>query len=303
VANFDGTVTILRGNGKGGFTKTATAYPAGNGPQSLASADFNGDGLRDLAVANSADDTVSILRGKGDGTFRAKVDFGTGHTPYSVAAGDFNRDGRPDLVTADYGAGTASVLLNTTKNGVLKFAAAVPVASGKHTWSVAVGDINSDGRPDLVVADSGDNAAIVVPNVGGTQLFGAAVTVPTGLMPTSIAVGDLNRDGKPDLATSDWGATANAASVMLNTLVMKPTIGSLKPTSGRAGATLTITGKGFWGRRGASKVYIGSKAVTRYLSWSATTIKVRVPAIGAGRRVVKVKTSGGTSNTKYFRVQ
>ncbi|MGZ4199107.1 MAG: IPT/TIG domain-containing protein, partial [Thermoleophilia bacterium] len=66
--------------------------------------------------------------------------------------------------------------------------------------------------------------------------------------------------------------------------------------------TMTITGKGFWDRRGTSKVYVGGKSVTTYVSWSATKIKVRVPKLGAGRKAVKVKTSGGTSNVKYFRV-
>ena len=183
VANWDDTVTILLGNGKGGFTKTATAYPTGSGPQSLAVADLNGDGKTDLAVANSSDDTVSILRAKGDGTLRAKVDFPTGHTPYTVAVGDFNRDGRTDLATADYGAGTVSVLLNTTKNGVLSFAAAVPLTAGTHPWSVAVADVNSDGRPDLAATDYGTDTLSVFENTGGAQLFGAAIPVATGVRP------------------------------------------------------------------------------------------------------------------------
>ena len=71
------------------------SYTAGNGPRSVAIGDFNGDGKRDVVVANLGASTVSILLGNGNGTFAAKADFGTGtgSNPASVAVGDFNGDG------------------------------------------------------------------------------------------------------------------------------------------------------------------------------------------------------------------
>src|SRR5439155_7272305 len=83
-------------------------------PNSVATADFNGDGKLDLAVANFSGNTVSIFLGNGDGTFHVQLDYATGTDPYSVAVGDFNRDGKMDLAVAN-GLGssgnTVSVLL------------------------------------------------------------------------------------------------------------------------------------------------------------------------------------------------
>ena len=78
----------------------AATYPTGVAPQSVTSADFSGDGKADLAVADSWADTVSVLRGNGDGTFAAKVDFTTADSPVAITAGDFNGDGKADLATA-----------------------------------------------------------------------------------------------------------------------------------------------------------------------------------------------------------
>ena len=82
----------------------------------------------------------------------------------------------------------------------------------------------------------------------------------------------------------------------------KPKIGTLKPARGRVGATVTITGSGLGASRGASRVFFGGKAVTRYVSWSATRIKFRVPALAKGRKSVTVRTLGGKSNAKAFKV-
>ena len=110
---------------------------------------------------------------------------------------------------------------------------------------------------------------------------------------------DFNRDGKPDIATADNGSVS-AASVLLNT--SRPRITALKPTRGKAGSTVIIKGWGFGRTGGSARVNFGAKAVTKHISWSATTIKVKVPKLAAGKKSVTVKTSGGRSNAKTFRV-
>ncbi|MDE5072314.1 MAG: VCBS repeat-containing protein, partial [Trichodesmium sp. St5_bin8] len=77
-------------------------FPVGDEPQSLAVEDFNGDGIPDLAVANYSSDNVSVLSGKGDGTFGSPTNFLVGDSPSSVAVEDFNGDGIPDLAVANY---------------------------------------------------------------------------------------------------------------------------------------------------------------------------------------------------------
>jgi hypothetical protein len=83
-----------------------------------------------------------------------------------------------------------------------------------------------------------------------------------------------------------------------------PLIHKLSPTSGRRGAIVTITGKGFGRTRSVSFVKFGTKKCTKYVSWSSTRIRCRVPATAAyGVRRVKVTLKSGASNTKSFRVK
>src|SRR5271170_3448340 len=94
------TVSILIGNGNGTF-KTQVTYPVGNGPDSVAVADFNGDGIPDLVVANEHSGTVSILLGNGNGTFQKAITYNAGVYPSSVAVGDFNGDTHADIVVVN----------------------------------------------------------------------------------------------------------------------------------------------------------------------------------------------------------
>jgi hypothetical protein len=115
-----GDVAVLLGNGDGTF-QTAVKYPVVNGADWVVMGDFNGDGDLDLAVAsNSAGannssgsaGAVTLLFGRGDGTFRNPMVYGAGSNPLSLAVGDVNGDGQPDLIFADTQANAAVVLLN-----------------------------------------------------------------------------------------------------------------------------------------------------------------------------------------------
>jgi FG-GAP-like repeat len=106
-----GSVTVLLGKGDGTFTPTAVSPVTGSVPQSVAVADFNGDGKADLAIANAGSDTVTVLLGNGDGTFTAPLSPATGATPNYAAVGDFNGDGIPDLAVANNVSNSVTVLL------------------------------------------------------------------------------------------------------------------------------------------------------------------------------------------------
>src|SRR3954465_14324847 len=89
----------------------AVVYPTGANPLTVATADFNGDGRRDLAVANYTDSNVSVLLANADGTLQPARNSATGFGPWSLAVGDFNADGKPDVATVSRQGSGVSVLL------------------------------------------------------------------------------------------------------------------------------------------------------------------------------------------------
>jgi len=211
-----GSVTVLLGAGDGSFTMTPVSFGVGSLPWFVAVGDFNGDDKPDLAVAHRVPDSVSVLLGKGDGTFQAAVNFAAGTNPASVAIGDFNGDGKTDLAvafTGTYTNGSVSVLLG---KGDGTFEAAVNYGAGTNPVSVAAGDFNGDGKLDLAVANQGatpisnqsrGTVSVLLGNGDGT--FQVAVNYGAGIGPASVAVGDFNGDGKPDLAVANIGSFTN----------------------------------------------------------------------------------------------
>jgi uncharacterized protein (TIGR03437 family) len=206
-SNAGNTVTVLLGDGTGGFMMAAgSPFTVGTNPASVAVGDFNGDGNLDIVTANSGDNTVTVLLGNGSGGFTAATGspFPVGTKPNSVAVADFNGDGNPDLVTANTGGDDVSVLLGNGSGGFTP-AAGSPFAVGLFPQSLAVGDFNGDGKPDIVTANSGDNAVRVLLGNGSGGFTGGGA-FPAGSFPQSVAVIDFNADGKPDIVAANSGS-------------------------------------------------------------------------------------------------
>ncbi len=199
-----GALSLTVSAGLASGLSTATAYATGAGPQAVVTGDFNGDGKTDLVTANSTANTISVLLGNGDGTFRAKVDYSVGMQPVSLAVGDFNGDGKTDIAVANQNAKTLSILLG---NGDGTFQAATGISTGTDVpMSVSVVDWNLDGKADLLVVSSytatgSGNVFVFYGNGDGT--FTRSATNLAGNANVAI-VGDFNGDGKPDLVVATY---------------------------------------------------------------------------------------------------
>ena len=200
----------------------------GNQPDAVAVGDFNGDGLPDLAVANRADNTVTIFLGNGLGTFTALgTPVPTGNTPVAIGVGDFNGDGFADLAVVNRSDGNVSILLG---DGTGNFTLAATPTAGDDPVALVIGDFNGDGWPDIAVAnDRGNTVTVMIGNGDGT--FGITADVPvTGNSPDAIAAGDFNGDGNLDLVVAN--DVDNTLTVLLGT-----GIGTFTPASGTPPAT------------------------------------------------------------------
>ena len=198
------------------------------GPIYVTTGDLNGDGKLDLAVVNLLVNTVSVLlntaaSGAATPSFAAKQDFATGDGPLSVAVGDLNGDQKLDLAVANFNFGNVSVLLNTTTPGsaTASFSGSQDFATGDGAASVAMGDLNADGRTDLVVANFVFDTVSVLLNStapgGNTASFTVNQEFATGTGPIFVAMDDVNGDGRLDLAVANFNS--NNVSVLLDTTV------------------------------------------------------------------------------------
>ncbi len=209
VANYaDTTVSVLLGNGNGTFKPKADYSSLGIDPTAVEIGDLDRDGIPDLTVVNGYG--VMVLRGAGDGTFVPWWGVGGGHQRFCGAMGDLDADGKLDLVTGIYGGGVYVML--GIGNGC--FGPSIEYShlrTLQDSYSVAVGDLNHDLIPDLVVANTGygshpGHTVSVLLGLGdGTFGTPADYAIGTAAFPSSVAIGDFNHDSNPDLVVANYG--------------------------------------------------------------------------------------------------
>ena len=203
-------VSVYIKDSAGVFASPVT-YSTGNQPRAVLIGDLDGNGTGDLAVANFADNDLSILLFQTDVNISSST-VPVGNGPDSIAIGDFNqyRYG-VDLAVANYYDNDISILAPDPVNGGYEPAVNYPVGHGP--CSLIAADLNGDGSPDLVVANSTDNTISVLMSAPEALTFASTSTFPTGDDPSSIAVGDFNGDGIPDLAVTN--KADNTVSILL----------------------------------------------------------------------------------------
>lgn len=233
-----GTVRMLLGNGNGTFG-TAAAIALDSKPTSVAVGDFNADGKLDIVATGSidvfdgcnyygcyghVDGRANVLLGTGAGTFAAPIAsfLGYGSHTGGAAVADFNGDGKRDLAsTSDLG--TVDVLLGT---GGGSFGSASSFSVTGSPNSMTAGDVNGDGKIDLVTANANSGTVGVLLGTG-TGTFGTATNYAAGSSPRSVALADFNGDGKIDLVTANADSGTVSALLGNGTGAFRPPVNVL----------------------------------------------------------------------------
>jgi hypothetical protein len=208
-------VSVLRGAGDGTFDAPQT-YGACHKPHEVEVADFDGDGVRDIAVACWGGDVVALLRGLGDGTFGPPVMHSGGNAGHSLVSADFDGDGHLDLAVAAYQSNSAAVLINDGEGG---FAPPVLYPSGSGPHNIQLTDLDADGLADLLVtAELSDAASVLYGRGDGT--FEPAVLVDVAHRPKAAFAADFDGDGVLDIVTANThgnypnGTTPTSVSIL-----------------------------------------------------------------------------------------
>lgn len=207
-------VMLLLGDGKGNLVLSPNSpivMKEGQHPHThgLGLADMNGDRKLDLITANNADNDISIAFGDGRGGFtRAPTTFPVGPSPYPFALGDVNNDGRPDIIATASATGpmraqqlrssfALTLLLNDGRGGFRR--SDLPIRTGQ-PWFAAVGDVNGDGKPDVVVTHH-DQSKLTVMIGDGAGRFSESPGSPFdfGHNAFEVALADVNRDHRIDV--------------------------------------------------------------------------------------------------------
>ncbi|WP_165229176.1 FG-GAP repeat domain-containing protein [Aquisphaera insulae] len=205
-------VSVFLGRGDGTLGAEAR-WAAGPGPWSVAAGDFNEDGRLDLVVSDhvsKAPSFVSILFGRGDGSFLPPAAVAVGASPYPIAVDDFNRDGHSDLLVGNDGSDDLSLLLG---RGDGTFLPEARLPAGKGPSALTVGDFNGDGLLDAVAANySSGDITVLLGNDDGT--FRSPTVQGVGPETLLMVSADFNGDGHLDVAVIDPGI--GAVTIRLN---------------------------------------------------------------------------------------
>jgi uncharacterized protein (TIGR03437 family) len=202
-----GVVSLRAGKGNGDF-KEPTNFEVGNNPINLLTGHFNGDGRLDLAVTNNNSNTVSILLANGTGGFSPATDIPVSIKPRSIAAGDFNGDGKTDLVVGHLPFSLDNKITILLGDGQGGFGTPAVMSISLPLLSLTVGDLNHDGKLDIVgspiayinsVSDA--DAGIYVLFGQGDGTFAAPRKYALGIRALGFALFDFNADGWLDVAT------------------------------------------------------------------------------------------------------
>ena len=183
----------------------------GGNPYGTTIKDIDTDGKPDLLIVNGAQLTIYKNTGFNSNiSFVAALSVAINTNSIGVATGDLDGDGKPDIVVTDFNASVIAVFRNTSTPGSFSLAPKVEYATGTNPYGVAIGDLNLDGKPEIVVSNhfSSSSTVSVFTNTSAVNSisFANKTDFPVGRLPRGLAIGDIDNDGKPDVITANQGS-------------------------------------------------------------------------------------------------
>jgi hypothetical protein len=230
-------VSILRQLTGGSFSRTDVAV--GTTPTSVAMGDLNNDGRLDLAVTNKGSNSLSVLLQQTGGNF-SRTDISVDSDAVSVVMGDLNNDGKLDLAAVDNTNYSFYVLLQQP-DGSYSISTDNLGIKGINPYTLAIGDLNGDGRLDLATANYGNSTAYVLLQEPNGSFSSLRYSLGTGAIPYAVAIGDLNNDGRLDLATANYG-NYNVSVILSTATQLEPSAIALAPSGTQYLARVDHTG-------------------------------------------------------------
>jgi len=173
--------------------------------------DLDGDGKLDIVASSLNASKAYLFRNTSSGgemSFASSVDFGIGGSARAIAIGDLDGDGKPDLAISNSSAGTVTVLRNTSTMGVLSFDEPNTISVGGsqiQPFTLAIGDIDGDGKLDVVTGNASAGTVSVLRNISssGNISFATKLDIDTPGFLTGTTLGDIDGDGKLDVLVVD----------------------------------------------------------------------------------------------------
>jgi len=194
----DGSVLVYRSIPSGGFA-VPEPLDAGGEVIAVSRGDFNGDGLLDVVAVTRSAMSVTVFLGQLGGEFGPPQSYAAGTGGSAVVVADWNRDRYSDVAVARQGPGGAGIVEVLRGSAAGTLSAPVSLTAGDVPTAIDTGDVNRDGRADIVAANSvSNNASVFIGNGNGT--FQSAISVPSSGGPRAVAVADYDRDGLDDFA-------------------------------------------------------------------------------------------------------
>lgn len=271
------SISLLQGTT--GSNLGVSTYPVGNSPSAIVTADFNGDGFADVAVANSGDNTVSILAGDGNGNFITKPTVLVGDMPMYLQTGDFNGDGNADLAVGNAGDGSVTILLGKG-DGTFKTSTIPGDPNAGLLGGVLAADFNADGFADVMAINS------QVPELFLGQLLASANATLTGVAVAGSGTHQAvaNYPGDSHYRNSSSNLVALTANALATTLKLKA---QPSPSKWSQSVTLTATlspytAQGHSTNGESVTFYDGTASLgTRPLASGVATLAISTLAVGS----------------------